>query len=89
MYIYYFHYHLYVHSDKSRYKTASEAGYYDPYNMFLIGDSGGFLLNIKPGYKFINTELFSPMAKIYNETGEYIVDPIQVTNNNIKIDICH
>lgn len=61
----------YINEDKSKYKHAKDCGYIDPNDLFLIGDSGGFLLNIKPGYKFINTELFSPMAKIYNETGEY------------------
>ena len=44
----------FINEDKSRYKTATEAGYYDPHNNFLIGDSGGFLMNIRPG-KFINT----------------------------------
>ena len=36
----------YIKEDKSRYKTATEAGYFDPHNNFLIGDSGGFLLNM-------------------------------------------
>ena len=39
----------FIEEDKSRYKTATEAGYYDPHNYFLIGDSGGFLMNIRPG----------------------------------------
>ena len=61
----------FINEDKSRYKTATEAGYYDPYNLFLIGDSGGFLMNIQPGVKFINTHLFTEMADYYREHGEY------------------
>jgi len=37
----------YIREDKSRYKHAKDAGYNDPYDLFLIGDSGGFLLNMK------------------------------------------
>ena len=37
---------------------------------FLIGDSGGFLLNIRPG-KFVNTELFNEAARTYQATGKY------------------
>ena len=61
----------FINEDKSRYKTATEAGYYDPYNLFLIGDSGGFLMNIQPGVKFVNTYLFTEMADYYREHGEY------------------
>ena len=61
----------FINEDKNRYKTATEAGYYDPYNLFLIGDSGGFLMNIQPGVKFINTHLFTEMADYYREHGEY------------------
>lgn len=57
--------------DKSRYKTASEVGYVDKDNMFLIGDSGGFLMNIRPGWKFINTYLFSEAADYYRKHNEY------------------
>lgn len=60
----------YILEDKSRYKTATEAGYIDPHNHFLIGDSGGFLMNIRPG-KFINTYLFKEMADRYLEDGRY------------------
>ena len=57
--------------DKEKnYKKASDCGWYDPHNNFLIGDSGGFLLNIRPG-KFINTELFNEPARIYQATGKY------------------
>ena len=61
----------YINEDKSRYKHAKDCGFIDPYDLFLIGDSGGFLLNIRPGYKFINTELFSPMANIYKREKSY------------------
>ncbi|WP_289481019.1 hypothetical protein, partial [Klebsiella pneumoniae] len=33
-------------------------------------DSGGFLLNIRPG-KFVNTELFNEAARTYQATGKY------------------
>lgn len=57
--------------DKEKnYKKASNCGWYDPHNNFLIGDSGGFLLNIRPG-KFINTELFNEPARTYQATGKY------------------
>lgn len=57
--------------DKEKnYKKASDCGWYDPHNNFLIGDSGGFLLNIRPG-KFINTELFNEPARAYQVTGKY------------------
>lgn len=57
--------------DKEKnYKKANDCGWYDPHNNFLIGDSGGFLLNIRPG-KFINTELFNEPARTYQATGKY------------------
>lgn len=55
---------------EKKYKKASDCGWYDPYNNFLIGDSGGFLLNIRPG-KFVNTELFNEAARTYQATGRY------------------
>ena len=61
----------YINEDKSHYKTATEAGYDDPDNLFLIGDSGGFLLNIQPGDKFINTHLFTEMADFYRKNKKY------------------
>ena len=61
----------YILEDKSRYKKASEAGYVDPYDLFLIGDSGGFLMNINPQIKFVNTYLFTEMADYYRENNEY------------------
>ena len=61
----------YILEDKSRYKKASEAGYIDPYDLFLIGDSGGFLMNINPQIKFVNTHLLTEMADYYRENNEY------------------
>ena len=55
---------------EKKYKKASDCGWYDPHNNFLIGDSGGFLLNIRPG-KFVNTELFNEAARAYQATGRY------------------
>jgi len=55
----------YINEDKSHYKHAKDAGYDDPDDLFLIGDSGGFLLNINPGDRFINTYLFTEMADFY------------------------
>lgn len=55
---------------EKKYKKASYCGWYDPHNNFLIGDSGGFLLNIRPG-KFVNTELFNEAARTYQATGKY------------------
>ena len=58
------------HDKEKKYKKASDCGWYDPHNNFLIGDSGGFLLNIRPG-KFVNTELFNEAARTYQATGRY------------------
>lgn len=55
---------------EKKYKKAIDCGWYDPHNNFLIGDSGGFLLNIRPG-KFVNTELFNEAARTYQATGKY------------------
>lgn len=55
---------------EKKYKKASDCGWYDPHNNFLIGDTGGFLLNIRPG-KFVNTELFNEAARTYQATGRY------------------
>ena len=61
----------YIKEDKSHYKTAREAGYDDPDDLFLIGDSGGFLLNINDGDKFVNTHLFTEMADFYRKNKCY------------------
>lgn len=69
----------FIEEDKSKYKTATEAGYVDPDNLFLIGDSGGFLMNIDLKYKFVNTELFYEVGNYYRRYKrycEYKVDSI-------------
>lgn len=58
----------FIEEDKSRYPLASEKGYYDPYNHFRIGDSGGFIMNIKPG-KFVNVHLLTEMADFFEANG--------------------
>ena len=62
----------FINEDKSHYKTAREAGYDDPDNLFLIGNSGGFLMNINPNDKFINTNLFREAALHYQSEHRYI-----------------
>ena len=61
----------YINEDKSHYKHAKDAGYNDPDDLFLIGESGGFLLNIQPGDRFVNTHLFTEMADIYRKYKQY------------------
>ena len=61
----------YINEDKSRYKHAKDVGWNDPDDLFLIGDSGGFLMNINPEDKFVNTELFSEMANFYRKEKTY------------------
>ena len=53
-----------------KYKRASDCVRYDLHNIFLIGESGGFLLFISIG-KFVNTELFNEAARTYQATGKY------------------
>ena len=68
----------YIQEDKSHYPTAKSAGYVDDDELFLIGDSGGFLMNIQPGDTFVNTELLYPIAEYYrnnqNHFTRYKVD---------------
>ena len=61
----------YVNEDKSHYKHAKDVGYDDPDDLFLIGESGGFLLNINPNDKFVNVHLFSEMADFYRANKVY------------------
>ena len=61
----------YINEDKSRYVHAKDAGYDDPDDLFLIGDSGGFLLNINKEDKFVNTYLFTAMADYYRKYHTY------------------
>ena len=57
----------FINEDKSHYKHAKDCGYVDDDDLFLIGDSGGFLMNIRPGYRFVNTELFYEVANYYRK----------------------
>ena len=41
-------FYKYYYEDKSHYPHAKDMGYNDPTDSFLIGESGGFLLNINP-----------------------------------------
>lgn len=62
----------YIREDKSHYKHAKDVGYDDPDDLFLIGDSGGFLLNINEDDRFVNTYLFTEMADFYrNNKNQY------------------
>lgn len=61
----------YINEDKSHYKTAREAGYIDDEDLFLVGPSGGFLLNINPNTKFVNTELFYEVADFHRANKKY------------------
>ena len=61
----------YINEDKSHYRHAKDCGYVDDDDLFLIGDSGGFLLNINPECKFVNTEYFAEMAIYYNKYGTF------------------
>lgn len=61
----------YIKEDKSSYKKASECGYVDPDDLFLIGDSGGFLMNINTNIKFVNTYLFYEVADFYRKNNVF------------------
>ena len=61
----------YIKEDKTRYTHAKDAGYDDPDDLFLIGDSGGFLLNIQPEDRFVNTHLFTEAADFYRKNKCY------------------
>lgn len=64
---------------KDKYPHAKEKGFIDEDDLFLIGDSGGFLMNIKPGWTFINTELFQETAdyfRRYHKYTSYTIDSI-------------
>lgn len=61
----------YLRENKSRYMHAKDAGYDDPDDLFLIGDSGGFLMNVNEGDRFVNTHLFTEMADFYRKNKQY------------------
>ena len=70
-YIKYYPFLNYIREDKTHYKHAKDVGYDDPDDLFLIGDSGGFLLNINEGDRFVNTHLFTEMADFYKKNKQY------------------
>lgn len=57
----------FINEDKSHYRHAKDAGFVDEDDLFLIGDSGGFLMNINPDCTFVNTELFYEVADYYRK----------------------
>lgn len=59
----------YVYEDKSGYAPASSKKYIDEDSDFLIGNSGGILMNIN--FSFVNTEKFSEPAKHHEQYGKY------------------
>ena len=61
----------YIREDKSHYTHAKDAGYDDPDDLFLIGESGGFLLNINESDRFVNTHLLTEMADFYRKHKQY------------------
>jgi len=61
----------YINEDKTKYTHAKDAGWNDPYDNFLVGESGGLLFNIQIGDKFVNTHLFTEMADFYRANKKY------------------
>lgn len=59
----------YIKESKNHFRRAKDAGYKDPNDFFMIGESGGFLLDIRVGDKFVNTNLLTEMANIYHING--------------------
>lgn len=59
----------YQRENQGQYRRAKDAGYKDPNDFFMIGESGGFLLDIRVGDKFVNTNLLTEMANIYHING--------------------
>ena len=61
----------YIKEDKSHYRRAKDAGYNDPNDIFLIGDSGGFLLDINEDDYFYHTYLLTEAADFYRKNKKY------------------
>lgn len=57
--------------DDSYWLTHKYVTYIDDDDLFLVGDSGGFLMNIRPGWRFVNTELFREMSIFYKNNKQY------------------
>ncbi|KAF5080380.1 hypothetical protein DSECCO2_120220 [anaerobic digester metagenome] len=64
-----FEFYNYICEDKSKYKTATDAGFTDYDNDFLIGESGGFLFNLN--FVFVNTEVFCDVGRFHEENKYY------------------
>lgn len=57
----------YINDNTGQYKHAREAGYKDPNDLFMIGEKRlAFLLDIRRGDKFVNTNLLTEMASLYH-----------------------
>ena len=61
----------YILEDKSHYKRARHVGYNDPNNLFMIGDSGGFLMDININDKFVDTHKLTEMADFHRTNNKY------------------
>lgn len=61
----------YILEDKSHYKRARDVGYNDPNNLFMIGDSGGFLMDININDKFVDTHKLTEMADFHRANNKY------------------
>lgn len=61
----------YILEDKSHYKRARDVGYNDPNNLFMIGDSGGFLMDININDKFVDTHKLTEMADFHRTNKKY------------------
>lgn len=61
----------YILEDKSHYKRARDVGYNDPNNLFMIGDSGGFLMDININDKFVDTHKLTEMADFHRINNKY------------------
>ena len=64
----------YIAEDKSKYPKASSKGFIDLDDDFLIGNSGGLLLNIN--FIFINTHVFSEVGRFHEKHGCYSFDKV-------------
>lgn len=60
----------YCLEDKLKYPSAKSKGYIDPDDDFLIGNSGGFLMNIN--FTFVDTYLLREAASEYEKEKSYI-----------------
>lgn len=59
----------FLFSDKSEFKPASEGGYIDPYNLWLVDNNGWFVPNMS--FIFVDTYKFRLSAIMYEQTGAY------------------